>query len=121
MAGTNHLFLPTTRMTPPRCGVGSEESVHGDKGYDTDAIRRQVKYNWRHAEHPAQGNRHWRNCFSPALYRGRNAIERMFCGLKDFRRVANRFDHLATNFLVMTLIFLICPSSTAIHPPCPSH
>ena len=27
-------------------------------------------------------------CFSPVLYRSRNAIERMFCRLKDFRRIA---------------------------------
>ena len=33
------------------------------------------------------------------LYRARNAIERMFCRLKDFRRIATRYDRLATNFL----------------------
>ena len=33
------------------------------------------------------------------LYRGRNAIERMFCRLKDFRRVATRYDRLAPNYL----------------------
>ena len=29
----------------------------------------------------------------------RNAIERMFCRLKDFRRIATRYDKLARNFL----------------------
>ena len=38
---------------------------------------------------PPKANRRWKNCFSPVLYRDRNAIERMFCRLKDFRRVAN--------------------------------
>ena len=33
------------------------------------------------------------------LYRGRNAIERMVCRLKDFRRIATRYDRLATNDL----------------------
>ncbi|HWX48399.1 MAG TPA: transposase [Roseomonas sp.] len=28
-----------------------------------------------------------------------NAIERMFCRLTDFRRIATRYDKLATNFL----------------------
>jgi transposase len=37
---------------------------------------------------PPKANREWKNCFSPFLYRNRNAIERMFCRLKDFRRVA---------------------------------
>ena len=32
------------------------------------------------------------------LYRRRNAIERMFCRLKDYRRIATRYDKLATNF-----------------------
>jgi hypothetical protein len=32
---------------------------------------------------------------SPVLYRGRNAIKRMFCRLKDYRRIATRYDKLA--------------------------
>ena len=39
------------------------------------------------------------SCFSPFLYRDRNAIERMFCRLKDFRRIATRYDRLAINYL----------------------
>jgi transposase len=30
------------------------------------------------------------------LYRGRNAIERMFCRLKDFRRIATRYAQYTT-------------------------
>jgi transposase len=45
-----------------------------------------------------------RPCFSPVLYRDRNAIERMFCRLEDFRRVATRYDRLATNFLAAVCI-----------------
>jgi len=32
-------------------------------------------------------------------YRDRNATERVFCRLKDFHRIATRYDKLATNFL----------------------
>ena len=32
-------------------------------------------------------------------YRGRHLIENAFCRLKDFRRVATRYDKLAANFL----------------------
>ena len=32
------------------------------------------------------------------LYRGRNAIERMFCRLKDFRRIATRYDEVTTPY-----------------------
>ena len=45
-----------------------------------------------------------RPCFAPVLYRDRNAIERMFCRLKDFRRVATRYDRLATTFLAAVCI-----------------
>ena len=40
-----------------------------------------------------------KSCFSKTLYKGRNAIERMFCRLKDCRRLATRYDKLAANFL----------------------
>ncbi len=33
------------------------------------------------------------------LYRGRHLVENVFCRLKDFRRVATRYDKPAANFL----------------------
>lgn len=71
--------------------------LHGDKGYD--AIRRQVEGKGAMPNIPSKANRRWKICFSPILYRCRNAIERMFCRLKDFRRIATRYDRLAINFL----------------------
>ena len=47
---------------------------------------------------PPKANRRWKNCLA-VLYCNRNAIERMFGRLKDFRRVATRYDRLADNFL----------------------
>jgi transposase len=78
----------------PACDI-----LHGDKGYDSDAIRRQVENGGVMPNIPPNANRKWKNCFSPFLYRNRNAIERMFCRLKDFRRVATRYDRNAANFL----------------------
>ena len=69
--------------------------LHADKGYDSDAIRRQVEARGAAPNIPPKANRRWKPCFSPVLYRGRNAIERRFCRLKDFRRVATRYDRLA--------------------------
>jgi len=73
--------------------------LHADKGYDSDALRRQVEARGTAPNIPPKVNRRWKPCFSPVLYRGRNAIERMVCRLKDFRRVATRYDRLATNYL----------------------
>ena len=86
----------------PDCDI-----LHGDKGYDSNAIRRQVEEAGAMPNIPPKTNRRWKNCFSPVLYRDRNAIERMFCRLKDFRRVATRYDRLAVNFLAAVCIAAI--------------
>jgi transposase len=78
--------------------------LHADKGYDSDAIRRQVEDAGAMPNIPPKTNRRWKNCFSPVLYRDRNAIERMFCRLKDFRRVAARYDRLASPVTFMPRI-----------------
>ena len=80
------------------------EVLHADKGYDSDAIRAQVRDRGAWANIPPKANRIWKNVFSPFLYRSRNAIERMFCRLKDFRRVATRYDRNAANFLAAVCI-----------------
>jgi transposase len=94
------------------CTAGAEllarlppcEILHGDKGYDSNAIRRRVEDGGAMPNIPPKANRKWKNCFSPFLYRKRNAIERMFCRLKDFRRVATRYDRNAVNFLAAVCI-----------------
>lgn len=49
---------------------------------------------------PPKANRIWKNCFSPYLYRDRNAIERThILPLRDFKRIATRYDRLALNFM----------------------
>jgi transposase len=47
---------------------------------------------------PPKANRLWKNCFSPLLYRARNAIERVFCRLKDFRRIVTRVPHRLVSY-----------------------
>lgn len=75
-----------------------------DKGYDSDAIRRQIEATGAAPNIPPKSNRRWMPCFSPVLYKGRNAIERMFGRLKDFRRIATRYDRLAANYLAAVCI-----------------
>jgi len=83
--------------------------LNGDKGYDTNAIRRQIEAQGTMPNIPPKANRRWKNCFSPFLYRDRNAIERMFGRLKDFRRIATRYDRLAVNFLAaVCLVATVC-------------
>ena len=36
--------------------------------------------------------------YNPALYKGHNVVERTFCLLKQWRRLATRYDELAGNY-----------------------
>ncbi len=83
--------------------------LHGDKGYDSNAVRRKIESKRAAPNLPPKANRRWKRCFSPCLYRDRNAIERMFGRIKDFRRIATHYDRLATNFLAaICLVATIC-------------
>jgi len=83
--------------------------LHGDKGYDSNAVRRKIEVRGAAPNIPPKANRRWKNCFSPRLYRDRNAIERMFGRIKDYRRIATRYDRLASNFLAaVCLVATVC-------------
>ena len=70
-----------------------------DRAYDADAIRHLIEEQGAVSHIPPKGNRRWKSCFFRLLYRGRNANERMFCRLMNWRRIATRYDRLATNFM----------------------
>jgi transposase len=89
--------------------LADADILHGDKGYDSDAVRHKIEGKGAAPNIPPKANRRWKCCFSPYLYRHRNAIERMFGRLKDFRRIATRYDRLARNFLaVVCLAATLC-------------
>ena len=46
--------------------------------------------------------------YDTLAYKDRNRVERMWCRLKDFRRVATRYDKLARNYLSSVLLAAIC-------------
>ncbi|GAB4518990.1 MAG: hypothetical protein Tsb0010_03280 [Parvularculaceae bacterium] len=78
--------------------------LHGDKGCDSDGLRRQIEAQGAAPNIPPKSNRRYKPGFSPAHYRNRNAIERSFRRLKDFWRIATRCDRLARNFLAVVQI-----------------
>ena len=58
---------------------------------------------------PPKTSRRWKPYFSPVLYRNRNAIKRMLGRLKDFRRIATRYERLEQNFLAaVCLSAIVC-------------
>ena len=79
--------------------LGPRTIVLADKAYDADRIRELIQEQGATPNIPPKSNRKWKPCFSKRLYRERNLIERFFSKLKHFRRVATRYDKLATNFM----------------------
>ncbi len=75
------------------------KAIIADKGYDGDALRAAIKKRRARAIIPNKSNRVRRHRFDKTAYKARNVIERCFCRLKDFRRIATRYDKLARNFL----------------------
>ena len=70
-----------------------------DKGYDANALREAVRERDAWANIPPKANRRDPICFSKHLYKARNLVERFFNRIKQFRRIATRYDKLAENFL----------------------
>ena len=70
-----------------------------DKAYDSDAVREDLMGRGMRPVIPNKDDRRFFHPFDRKRYRDRNAIERMFCRLKDFRRIATRYDKLARNYL----------------------
>lgn len=82
------------RRLPPDALV-----VIGDKGYDSTAVREQVKGLGAFPNIPPRKNRKRRIFWCRAFYRNRNATLRLFGRLKNFRRIATRYDRRADVFL----------------------
>jgi transposase len=71
----------------------------GDRAYDSNALRQWLQERGTTPVIPNKSNRKQRFRFSKKSYRQRHRIENAFCRLKDFRRIATRYDRLARNFL----------------------
>lgn len=78
-----------------------------DRGYDARALIDLAAARGTRAHIPTQKDRRLQRSIDRALYRERNLVERFFCKLKHFRRVATRFDKLARNFLAAVLLVSI--------------
>ena len=73
-------------------------SVSADKAY-SDSIIDYLNASNIQAVIPPRCNRLVQRAFDKHLYRNRNLVERFFCRIKQFRRIATRYDKLAENFL----------------------
>ena len=84
---------------PLLANLTSRTIVIADKAYDADRLRVHIKARGAIANIPNMIRRKKRFRWTKALYRERNNVERFFNKLKQFRRIATRYDKLGATFM----------------------
>ena len=79
--------------------VKPSKRLLGDKAYDSAELRDELHERGTKPVIPNRSNRKQPFYFSKRLYKLRWRIESAFNRLKDFRRIATRYDRLARNYL----------------------
>lgn len=93
------------------CAQDLIEALHfdaliADKGYDANALIAFVKRAGAEAVIPPRTNRTDPRSYDETAYRERNLVERFFGRIKQFRRIATRYDKLDTSY--MAFLQLTC-------------
>ena len=81
--------------------------VIADKAYDAEWIRAMIEAQDAVPIIPDRSSATRTHAFSRDLYRLRNRVERFFNKLKQFRRIATRYEKLVANYLAMIKIATI--------------
>jgi transposase len=82
------------------------DRVAGDKGYSSRRIRQYLRRRGIGVV-IARQKRERRGRFDQAAYRRRNVVERLVNRLKQFRRIATRYEKRAVNYLAMLTLAAI--------------
>jgi transposase len=76
----------------------------GDKAYDVDAIRQDLRAREAVAVIPPKANRKSPAAFDAVLYKARSAVECTFNLLKQARRFATRYEKTLRNYAAVVAI-----------------
>ena len=76
----------------------------GDKGYSSPTARRRIRRRGITPIIPTKSNEPRDPPFDREAYRLRNRVERLINRLKQFRRIATRYEKRAVNYLAMLTI-----------------
>lgn len=79
--------------------AGRMRHLLADNGYDADRLRGALREAGAVPVIPGRRNRKRPIRYDKQRYRSRHLIENAFCRIKDFRRVAARYDKLAAHLL----------------------
>lgn len=72
--------------------------VIADKAYDADRVRAHIRARGAIPNIPNRSHRTRKSRWKKSLYRERNHVERFFNKLKQYRRIATRYDKLGATF-----------------------
>jgi transposase len=81
--------------------------VVGDKGYSSRKVRRYLAHRGIRAVIPRRANERQQSTFDRERYRARNQVERLINRLKQFRRIATRYEKLAEQYVAMVTLAAI--------------
>lgn len=100
-AGNTHDLVGAAELLrrAPQC-----RRLLADRAYDARKLRTWLNAHGTEAVIPPNPTRKTPHAYDATAYKGRNVIERMFCRLKDFRRIATRYDKRADIFLSAILL-----------------
>src|SRR3954449_12642397 len=79
----------------------------GDKGYSSPTARGRLRRRHIGAVIPSKSDQRRQPRFDRAAYRRRNRVERLINRLKQFRRIATRYEKRPANYLAMLTIGMI--------------
>lgn len=74
-------------------------AILADRGYDADYLVEKAHSMGAEAIIPPKKNRTIQRTYDTWLYKERNIVERLFNKLKNFRRIATRYDKTDTAYL----------------------
>lgn len=74
------------------------DEVVADNGYDSDELVQFIRNEGAAAVIPPRSNRLHPRHWDRQAYQDRNIIERFFCRLKQFRRIATRYEKPAERY-----------------------
>ena len=77
------------------------QALLGDKAFDIDWIRAELDQRGATAVIPPKADRARFIACDFAMYKWRHLVENFFCDLKEFRRIATRYDKTDTSFAAM--------------------
>jgi transposase len=88
-----------TMAQPIIAAVAAPKRLIADKAYDAESFRSWLADRRIEAVIPSTASRRTPYPIDRSAYRRRNVIERLFCKLKNWRRIATRYDRLARNYM----------------------